>query len=344
MNFKILIFSAAALLSLASCKQPVKKLIQNETKAPAKVSVMYVSAAQDLATNTYIGTVKASKSVRIAAKYPGLVEQVAVRQGSKVAKGDLLAVISSETVESTLASAEATYALAKDGLARAKQVYASGAISEQKYISIQTDYARAEAAVKAARAAKEDCTLRAPFDGVVGEVSVEVNENAQAFATVATVLDIQTLEIEISVPEKEISALKEGSKMQYKVAALQPDATFAASVKSKAVTASILSHSYACTLSLVTKPQGLLPGMVCNVYSQMSDNQNLTVIPSTIVRTDSCGRYVWIVENGKVQRRYITVGGYSGSGVVVTEGLREGDAVIAAGSGKFSEGEEVVVE
>ena len=64
-------------------------------------------------------------------------------------------------------------------------------------------------------------------------------------------------------------------------------------------------------------------------------------MPANAILVNEDGRFVWVAEEGRATRRNITISGYSGSGVIVSEGLQAGDVVIVEGYQKVSEGMKV---
>lgn len=332
------ILVVSVLLAAISCgrKAPVEV-----SDAPVKVRVVQVGTTIDNSNNSYVGVVKASKSANVMVKYPGIVERVCVRKGTHVKPGTLIAVISSESVKSSQQIAASTYNYAKDGIDRLNKVKGSGSITEQKYIEAQADYEKAEASLRAANQALSDCEIRAPFSGVVEDVFVETGENVPLGRSVAVISDVGDMDIDIAVPESEVSGMKVGQRVSVKVPALG-DKVYSARVKSCGVTASSVSHSYSCQLHPEHIP-GLMPGMACSAWvDQVADS--IVVVPATAVKTDNKGRFVWVVEEGVVAKRHILVGGYSGSGIIVSEGLRGGDLVVAEGTQKVCTGTQVVYE
>lgn len=306
---------------------------------PVPVKVMTIQEQSELSGRNYVGTVEASKTTVLSCPYPGTLTRLAADVGDIVRKGDTIAVIVSQNVLSTKEMAEATLAQAEDGYKRLSQVYGSGSVAEVKMVEIQTQLSKARASAEAARKAVDDCTVTAPFDGVIGEVFTEEGVETNAMAPLARLLDISCVEIEFSVPEKEIGSVDKGDIYTVEVPALD-GAVFQARVKSKGITASALSHSYSCTLTPTGNTAGLMPGMVCRVYGSGSRTDGL-VIPASVVKTDGNGRYVWTVREGKVEKRYITTGGFAGKGVSVESGLQAGDQVIVEGSQKVSSGMKV---
>ena len=84
--------------------------------------------------------------------------------------------------------------------------------------------------------------------------------------------------------------------------------------------------------------------MVCKVHVESEDGGYL-IIPASAVMTDMDGRYIWGVSpEDTVCKTYITVGGYAGDGIIVKEGLAEGDRIIVEGSRKVSTGMKVKAE
>lgn len=84
-----------------------------------------------------------------------------------------------------------------------------------------------------------------------------------------------------------------------------------------------------------------MPGMLAKVRFDDNGDDSIAV-PASAVQLDSEGKYVWMSESGVVSKRRITVGGYSGMGVIVTEGLAEGEKVIVKGYQKVSGGMKVI--
>ena len=109
-------------------------------------------------------------------------------------------------------------------------------------------------------------------------------------------------------------------------------------IVSKGVEASPLSHTYECTASLLSPLEGLMPGMVVKVYVDGSSGEGITV-PASVIRTDVDGRYVWTVSDDyTVNKTYVVPGGFSGQGILITEGLSDGDRIITEGVQKVCTG------
>lgn len=317
---------------LCSCGQ---RAFERSGHEAIPVKVMEVRNEEGVGARTYVGTVQPAKSVVITAVYPGTLVYCNVREGDNVEKGDTIAVIESQSVQSSWKMAHATLDQAEDGYRRLAQVHGSGSVADVKMIEIQTQLSKARAAAEAADKALEDCTIKAPFDGVIGEVFAETGVDLSVAQPLVRLLDISSVDIEIPVPENEYSVYSKGDEAYVHVPAAGGEG-FRAVLRTKGLTASALSHTYRFVLEPDPGAPGLMPGMVCKV--RFDDSSSGIVIPASVVRIDMDGKYVWTVRDGKVRKTYVTTGGFSGTGVIVEKGLSSGDLVITEGMQKVSGG------
>lgn len=284
----------------------------------------------------YVGNVKAGRSVLLSAKHGGTLASLKVREGEKVSAGQTIAVVESQSVRSMYDAAHATLAQAEDAYRRVSQVHESGSVADVKMVEVETKLAQARASAASADKALEDCTLKAPFGGYVDALPAEEGVELDILSPVARIVDISSVEVRISVPESEIGALKVGDRASIDVAALNLTG-LKGHISAKGVSASPLSHSYDCTISLDSPAEGLMPGMVCKVRIPKNGEAGIAV-PSSVVQIGNDGKYLWVVRDGKVSRAAVSTGGFSGKGVLILSGLEEGDQVIVKGYQKVSSG------
>lgn len=329
----------AIAIAVASCGNE-KTVDADDSASVVTVRVISMTPQSDCLSNSYVGTVEPSKSTALLSQFPGTVETMEATKGKRVSKGAVLATISSEGVRSAYEIAKATLEQARDGYDRACKVYESGTLTEVKMVEIKTRLEQAESAEKSARKALEECNITAPFTGVIGEVYAHRGERVTAAQPVLQIVDVESVEIHFKVPESEYSSVALGAKARVEVPALRK--TVDGSVAVKGVCASALSHAYDFTLKNISDPYQLMPGMTCKVRIEPASEDTLFVVPASAVRTDNNGRYVWSVgTDNLVTKRYVTVSGYSGTGVAISEGLSAGDLVIVEGSSKVSTGMKV---
>ena len=339
-KFKIFAVAAVVMLAAAACSSGGKKIPgrgMSGEKAPVTVKVMEVSETAAAGVNGYVGTAKAAKSAFVGCPFPGKLVGLNVSEGEKVEAGQVLAVIESQSVKSSYDMALATLKQAEDGYERVMKVHSSGSVPDVKMVEVQTQLAKARSAAEAAEKAMEDCRIKAPYDAVVSDIYVDPGMELGVMDKIARVVDISTVEIHFPVPENEIGGIAAGMTVRVEIPAIDAG-VMSGKVVSKGVEASPLSHTYECTASLLSPLEGLMPGMVVKVYVDGSSGEGITV-PASVIRTDISGRYVWTVsENGIVDKKYVVTEGFSGQGVMISDGLSIGDKVIVEGVQKVCTG------
>ncbi|MGN1212030.1 MAG: efflux RND transporter periplasmic adaptor subunit [Candidatus Cryptobacteroides sp.] len=331
--------------TLVGCGGRVSAIFNREStpaeRDPVAVKVLRTGPSEKSGESRYVGKVEASRSVVLNARFGGTLSSLKVVEGQMVKAGQPVAETVSESVRSSYEMAMATLNQAEDGYRRVKAVYDIGAVAEVKMVEMETQLAKARASANAARKTMEDCTLKAPYGGVVSDVYADEGVDLQLGAPVVRIMDVSSLEIVFSIPENEYSGVKVGDTAWVDVPAVSRQ--FAAKVCAKGFVASDLSHGYKVRLSVSEDVPGMMPGMVCKVSLTEKSGPAVTVVPAVAIRTDDSGRYVWVVRDGKVVRVSVVTGGFSGSGVVVSEGLSEGDLVVVEGMKNICSGMSVNV-
>ena len=321
--------AASLILALAACKKKV--LPQERTAIP--VQVMVVDTVSGGMTHTYVGEVEENLSVAVSFPMGGHVERVYVREGDRVREGQTLVVINNANAQNAYNSAKATLDQAEDAYKRLKKVYDQGSLAEVKWVEIQTDLEKARSMEQIARKQLEDCTLKASISGMVSTCNAKTGGSLLPGEPAVTLLDMGKVSVTFSVPESEISTVNIGDEATVCVPALD-NRLLTGRITDRSVSASRVSHSYQVKIAFPNPDKSLMPGMVCKVLLNQSDNQGF-VIPAKCVQTRPEGLSVWVVENGRSQHRLITSSEFVANGVLVSSGLHPGDTVITAGMDKL---------
>lgn len=311
-------------------------------KDPVKVKVIRVEKQAAQSNKTYVGRVESATDINISSPFSAKLVSIKVKPGQKVKKGDILAELYSEHIETMFTSAQATVNQAQDAYDRLLKVKDNGSVSELKMVEVQTQLSKSQAALRSATKSKEDCIIKAPMNGTVGEIKAKIGEDLSAMQQIFRLIDLERLEISIDVPEMELSLYGKGSEALVCVPALGEE-PIAAHLTEKGVSSSVLGHSYKCKLSLSCCPEDLRPGMIAKV-SFCKEEQEAVVIPSSVVRRDGQGTYLWLVDDDlTVRKGRIVTGDFSGSGVIVESGMQVGDRVVCEGMSKISTGMRVSI-
>jgi RND family efflux transporter MFP subunit len=315
------------------------------TKADPVIYVKTTKAAESGIMNTlnYVGVIEDKSSAALSFSSIGTIENIYVREGENVRKGQLLARINPTQADNMFKATESSLKQARDAYNRLKSVHDNGSLPEIQMVEIETKIQQAESAYNIAKKNLDDCSLYSPVSGVVGKLMSEVGENAVIGKPVLTITDISSVKVSFSVPENEISLIPANCRTLISVAALNNKQFTAESIE-KNVIANQVSHTYPASLTILNKEKDLFPGMICNVTVNLSGKPNSIVIPVGLVQNTSSGqKFVWCAENGIAKKKLVTTGEIKGNGVEIRSGLSSGDDIITEGYQKISEGNKIYV-
>ncbi len=288
----------------------------------------------------YVGDIGSEQEVSLSFPLGGTLTKVAVKNGDYVVKGQLLAEVDATSATSLHATALATLRQAEDAHRRLEAVHREGGLSEVKWVEMETNLEKARQTEVSARKHMEECSLRAPFSGVVSCGSPLVGQEMRPGEPFARLLDMRRLRVQFSVPEQEISLIRVGDEASAEVSSIGKE-KLALRVSDKSLSANPLGHTYKVYASIVSgNVKNLLPDMVAKVHMKLNDQGGM-VVPSGCVQTMPEGTVVWVVKNGKAEHRWIEVGDFVRNGVVVKSGLDAGDSVVVEGQQKLYSGAKV---
>ena len=313
---------------------------QTEAIKPIKVQIQTIYQQTQVYTHTHIGRIEQVATIPLSISSGGIITQIYIAKGDHVKMGSPLLQVDTLQAFNAMQIANATLAQAQDGYNRAEQMYQKGGITEQKMVEIRAQLQQAKSMFAIAKKQLEDCTLKAPREGIIGECNLQVGQHIAPSIPIITLLDIEQFNVTFDIPEKDIADIQIGDKGVILVEAIQSD-SLPITVIEKNLIANHLSHAYTIKASIhplsdATKQQ-LLPGMISKVLLQAQQFEGI-IIPPSCIHTQMDGTKVWVVEDGKAIRRTITIGKYTNDGVLILQGLNIGDQVIVSGYQKLYQG------
>jgi len=317
------------------------------------------------------GYVTPRRRATIAAKITGRVTQMIADEGMHVKQGQILAVLDDSDTRVRLKSAEAdrnaTAAALKDlqvQLANAeRELHRSEVLEKQGVSSVQAlDLARtavdslrakitlteqqtraADERIRVAQQDLDNCTVRAPYNGIVVSKDAQVGEMVSPVSAgggftrtgIATVVDMQSLEIEVDVNESYIARVREAMPVTAVLDAY-PDWKIPAKVRTVIPTADRQKATVKVRISFDQLDPRILPDMGVKVTflgdeaKGPSAGANTLRIPKSAVRSDSGSSIVYVYHDGRVERRAVRLGAASGSDQEIVAGLTVGDQVVVS--------------
>lgn len=205
--------------------------------------------------------------------------------------------------------------------------------ARQSYRSLQAATARLALAAKTVA----DTSVKAPFSGIVAERLVSVGDYVTRGTRVATVVKIDPLRVELTIPEQAVSLVRVGQPVKLTVDAY-PGEVFDAKVRF--VSPSVRPDQRAMTIEAIApNPSGRLkPGLFTTASIQQPQSAPALLAPVTAVETTSATSRVYVIKDGKVEERIVTTGERVGDQVEITSGVAAGDVVAADPRGRLTDG------
>jgi len=340
------------------------------------------------------GYITPRRRATIAAKITGRVTGVFFDEGTRVKEGQLLATLDDLDYKRALDSAEADRDASQAAIAdfevqlrnakielhRAEQLQKAGvqtqealdnAVTTVDSLKAKIELAKeqviaAETRINAAQQAVDNCTIRAPFPGIVVSKDAQVGEMVSPNSAgggftrtgIATIVDMKSNEIEVDVNESYIARVKEGQPVTATLDAY-PDKPIPSKVRTVIPTADRQKATVKVRITILNleKYDFILPDMGVKVAfleeeqpAAKGKGKNeekrpaaVAFIPKSAVRADSTASFVFLVKDGKLERRAVSLGVDRGTDVAVLAGVTPGDSLVVKGPESLHDGDKVEI-
>ena len=333
-----------------------------EEKVIRPVRIAKVTATGGTRSRTFSGSSRAGLESRLSFRINGTLERLDVEVGDRVQRGAVVGrldpkdyQLQADQAKASLAQARAQARNASANYERIRGLYennnasindldsarASRDSSVAQVESLETQLALAESQLSYTQ-------LIAPMDGSIAEVLAEVNENVRAGQTIVT-LNAGTLpEISFGVPEQLIRDISQGDSVLVTFDALPGD-SYSATITEVGVATRTAASTFPVVARLDKPNNEVRQGMAVEVSITFDDGTDKTqiAVPPHAVAEDRDGRHVYIAEPQEggnlalVRRRAVETGALMEHGLLVINGLEDGEWIITAGLRFLREGMEV---
>lgn len=288
-----------------------------------------------------VGTTRALQSVDVVPLASGRIEQLSITPGLEVEAGTVLAALDDEIERATLAEAEATLQEKNRALDRARTLMKSNTISQANLEQLRAEQAAAQAAVDRARRHLADRTVRAPFRGVLGLTSVDLGARVDDETVLTTIDDLGAVEIEFSLPELVYGQIRPGQKVTARSAAF-PDRMFRGEVAVIDSRIDPSSRAFRARARLPNPDRTLPAGMFMHLELELEARTGV-MVPEEALVVQGAATFVFVVTDGKAERRRVATGQRTVGAVEITEGIAAGEAVVVRGVQSVRDGADVTV-
>jgi RND family efflux transporter MFP subunit len=357
----VAVIAAAALVAAVSCgKTGDQAAASPETFGAAPVKVFKARRERITEKITYTGTLEALTKINITPEVGGKIARIHVREGDRVAQGQLLAELETESIRLQLRQAEAGVAVAEASRAdalrnkeRMDRLIKENAVSEMQREKVQLAYDAAAAQLEQAQAglnlvrhALNVSIMKAPFAGVVASKNAEVGDvinpmmgGYSGASGVLTLMDYSKIKIAVAISSEDIGRIQKGQGAVLRVSSF-PGLEFRGTVRIVNLTADPSSKKFGVEAVFDNPDAVLRPGTFGDLVFEVQSHENALVVPQKAILENT---YVFIAEGGKALKKNVALGLQNTTMIEVLDGLAEGALVVVEGNFGLEEGAAVQV-
>ncbi len=296
------------------------------------------------------GNVKTKQNVLVYPEMSGTLQRVYVKEGQRVAAGQILATIDDGGMSSQLSQLKTQAELAKTTFERRKRLWEQKIGSELEYLSAKTNYEAAEDAVKQTQSQLGKSSIRAPFSGIIDNVIKDQGTvvSPGPGSEVFRIVNLSDMYIEVDVPETYLSGIKVGKQAQVYFPVLGDTVTTKVRQTGNFINPS--NRAFTVEISVPNKNGNIKPNLTAKVNINDYSNEEAIVIPQSIISENAEGdQYVYIAEptDGEneaiLKKSIIKTGKTQGSHIEVLSGINDGDHIIEEGARSVKDGQKVKI-
>lgn len=330
-----------AFLKLKSNQQEVEaKVYRHNPDATVLIQAETLQAEVFEFSTTYLGTFTPNREVLIISEGNGRVIQDNIREGSAVSTGQVIAQLDTDILTSQLKIAEGNLAFAEKTAER--MTNAASGLTEVRVDEAQHNVSTLKHQIDLYKKQISMSTIKAPFSGIITAKFYEIGSLSSGGTQMAMLTDINTMKLEINVPEKDITKFKKGMALNISTK-VYPNHIYQGTVDIIGVKADATKNYKVKILVNNSTSHPLKAGMYGSISLQNSEDQTSISIPRTALVGSNKNPEVYILKDGLAHRKSVVLGGSSETRLQVLEGLEENDVIAVGGLVNLSEGAQVTI-
>lgn len=297
------------------------------------------------------GDVTTKQNVLIYPEMAGTLYRVYVKEGQKVAKGQVLASIDDGGLSSQLAQAKTQAELSRTTFERQKRLWEQNIGSEIQYLQAKTTYEAQQSAVKQLESQVGKSTIRAPFAGIIDDVIKDQGTvvSPGPGSEVFRIVNLSNMYIKVEVPESHLPNVTPGKDVRVYFPVLGDSVVTKIRQTGNFINPS--NRSFTAEIPVPSHDGKVKPNLTAKVMINDYTNENAILIPQSIVSENADGeQYVFLVDADSIssdpvaKKVVIETGKTQGDYVEVLSGINSGDGIIDEGARSVKEGQKVKIK
>lgn len=319
--------------------------LENELAATEKEEVIRVKVAElkNEAFEHFIevtGKVEAEEDVDVSPETAGVIDEVFVKEGQRVKKGEILAKINTDLLERSMDELVVQLDLANTNFERQDNLWKQNIGSEMQYLQAKNTKEGLEKRVESLKTQIEMAKVKSPVSGVVDIVFQKKGHIGSPQMPFAKVINISKMKVYADVSEYYLTKIEKGDKVDLVFPALNKEIT--APIYQIGNTIDPNNRTFRVRINISNTDNMIKPNLVSIIKLRDYLNESAIVIPSLYVKKDFQGSYTYIVkeEGGKAYAKkvYVTTGVSVNNRTEIVDGLTAGMQIVSEGFNQISDG------
>ena len=324
----IIVFAAVKLMS--NKEEAATKIFERDPSTAVLVEVSKPAFHTFESSLSFLGAFEANLQNFIASETGGKLASINVKEGDQVQKGQVIAKLDDEMILLQIETVQLNINQVKNDLERLSSLKKENIVTNSEFEKADLGLKTAEIQLKQLQKQLKATTIRAPFKGIISNKLVDLGSMIAAGTPVVEIVDISTLKLSISVPERDILKFTIGQKITAK-ADIHGSETFEGVIKVVGIQADA-AHNYKVQ-ALVTnsKEYRILAGMYGSLSLANSTSVNALSISRKALVGSSKNPQVYVTKNGKAILTNFNAGTSDGEFIEIISGLTAADEIVTKG-------------
>lgn len=313
---------------LAACGE--EEVAKKEEKYAIPVETTTVVQGNVSSFYSTTATLEAPQEANVVSRISGLIESIAVEEGDRVQKGQVLAVIDSKRQQYDLNRSEAEVKIIEQELNRLKKMNNKEFISADSMAKLEYNLQAAIAKKDLAELQVKESRVVSPIDGIIAKRYVKAGNMAQEFSDLFYIVNQDELHGIVHLPEQQLTSLKLGQEAQ----------VFNNQQSKNAIHAKVLrispivdpqSGTFKVTLAVPNQDAHLKAGMFTRVELKYDTHENVITVPYSALINQDNRQALYVIDGTNANRREVQIGYREGDSVEIVSGINPGEQVVTRG-------------
>ena len=286
------------------------------------------------------GSIDSRKNVLLSAELPGMIEEVYVKEGDVVKKGQTLVKLSSSIIENSISEVKTSLEMARVVFQKQSNLWKQNIGTEIQYLQAKNNKETLESKLATLRSQLSQSIVKAPFSGKIDEIQAREGEMAQPGLPLVRLINPDEMYVRSDVSERFIGNFKIGDRVEMRIPSVDKVLTTSIAAIGQVINEQNRTFEIEFLLPKVDFP--LKPNQVVILTMVDYTNNEAFVLPTNIIQKDGVGNYIYVVkedgENNNVEKKHIKTGLSFKGETEVINGLSGDEAVVDKGFRELSDG------